>query len=210
MPPTVDHSGFRPQPFTPLESPRAPRAAIRTLSLATQRPMTPGVMTATHYSERSRTGRWRLPLERLRLLLAAAAILFVGLWVGGVLAALPALAGFALVVAAALIGAASAEATPAALRRDEPPALGISDPLIDAVLAGLPDPVVALNRQGDVVALNLRAGEVAPALRRGEPVSLGLRVPEVLDAIRRARASMTPQRASSSSACRSIAGTRRS
>jgi two-component system phosphate regulon sensor histidine kinase PhoR len=62
------------------------------------------------------------------------------------------------------------------------------------VLAGLPDPVVALNRQGDVVALNAQASAVAPALRRGEPVSRGLRVPEVLEAIRRARASGAAQR----------------
>ncbi len=54
------------------------------------------------------------------------------------------------------------------------------------MLAGLPDPVVALDPQGEVVALNARASAIAPALRRGEPVSLGLRNPEVLDAIRRA------------------------
>src|SRR5436189_3474249 len=112
--------------------------------------MNPRDMTATHDSERSPAGRWRSRLGRLRLLLATGAILFVGLWAGGALAALPALGGFALVVAAALIGAASAEATPAALRRDEPRALGIGDPLIEAVLAGLPDPIVALNRAGDV------------------------------------------------------------
>ena len=152
-------------------------------------------MAATHDSERARTSRWLSRLERLRLLLAATAILFAGLWAGGELAALPALAGFALVTVAALIGAASAEALPSALPRREPPASRIGDPLIEAVLAGLPDPVVALNRQGDVVALNPRVGDVAPALRRGEPVSLGLRVPEVLEAIRRARATMTPQRA---------------
>jgi two-component system phosphate regulon sensor histidine kinase PhoR len=149
----------------------------------------------THDNDRSRPSRWLSRLERLRLVLAATALLFVGLWAGGALAALPALAGFALVAAAALIGAASAEATPRALPRNEPPVARVGDPLIEAVLAGLPDPVVALNRQGDVVALNPRAGDVAPALRRGEPVSLGLRVPEVLEAIRRARASMTPQRA---------------
>ena len=70
----------------------------------------------------------------------------------------------------------------------------VGEPLIEAVLAGLPDPVVALNRNGDVVALNARASAIAPALRHGEPVSLGLRVPEVLDAIRRARANDATQR----------------
>src|SRR5262252_8177835 len=151
-------------------------------------------MAATHDSERARTSRWLSRLERLRLLLAATAILFAGLWAGGELAALPALAGFALVTVAALIGAASAEALPSALPRREPPAARIGDPLIEAVLAGLPDPVVALDSRGDVVALNARAAAVAPALRPGEPISLGLRVPEVLDAIRRARASGSAQR----------------
>src|SRR5712691_3995067 len=111
--------------------------------------MSPAVMTATHDSEGIQAGRWLARFKRLRLLLAAIAIVFAGLWAGDALAAVPALAGFVLLVAAALIGAASAEATPAALRRDEPPALGIGDPLIEAVLAGLPDPVVALNRGGD-------------------------------------------------------------
>jgi two-component system phosphate regulon sensor histidine kinase PhoR len=152
-------------------------------------------MTATHDSERSRTGQWLSRLARVRLLLATIAAVFAGLWAGGALAAMPALTGFALIAAAVLIGAASAEARPAALRQDRHPVPRVGDPLIEAVLAALPDPVVALNRQGDVVALNPRAGEVAPTLRRGEPVSLGLRVPEVLEAIRRARASMTPQRA---------------
>jgi two-component system phosphate regulon sensor histidine kinase PhoR len=69
------------------------------------------------------------------------------------------------------------------------------DPVLDAVLAGLPDPVVALNARGEVVALNAPARVIAPALRRGEPVSLGLRIPEVLDAIRRAGAAGVVQRA---------------
>src|SRR5204862_1555257 len=151
-------------------------------------------MAATHDSERSQASRWWSRLARLRLLLGATAVLFLVLWAGGALPVLPALAGFVLVAAAALIGAATAEATPSALPNNEPPAARIGDPLIEAVLAGLPDPVVALDHRGDVVALNARARAVAPALRPGEPVSLGLRVPEVLDAIRRARTSGAAQR----------------
>src|SRR5882757_8484693 len=151
-------------------------------------------MTPTHDSERLRTGRWLRQLNRRRFLLAAVAMVFAGLWAGGALAELPALAGFVLIAGAVLIGAASAEATRTALPRGAPPAPRAGDPRIEAVLAGLPDPIVALNRQGDVVALNAQASAVAPTLRRGEPVSLGLRVPEVLDAIRRAQASMTAQR----------------
>jgi two-component system phosphate regulon sensor histidine kinase PhoR len=81
-----------------------------------------------------------------------------------------------------------------ALPSDERRPPGIGDPLLEAVLAALPDPVVALGLNGEVVALNAQAGTIAPALRRGEPVSLGLRNPEVLDAIRRAVASGAAQR----------------
>ena len=149
-------------------------------------------MTATHDSVP--VGRWVERLRRVRLVLVAAAIAFAGLWMVDAIAALPALAGFVLVAAAGLIASARGDVMPAALARDEPRAPRIGDPLIDSVLAGLPDPVVALDRRGDVVALNARAIAVAPALRPGEPVSLGLRVPEVLEAVRRARASGTAQR----------------
>ena len=141
-----------------------------------------------------RVGRWVARFRRMRLVLVATAIAFAGLWLFGATAALPALAGFVLVAVAALIASARGDITPAALARDEPRAPRVGDPLIEAVLAGLPDPVVALDRRGDVVALNARATAVAPALRPGEPVSLGLRVPEVLEAIRRARASGIAQR----------------
>lgn len=151
-------------------------------------------MSAIHDSGGVRPSRWRDRLRRVRLLLAATAIVFAGLWIVGALAAVPALAGFVLVAAAALVASAGAEATPAALRSDVPAAPRVGDPLIEAVLAGLPNPVVALDHRSDVVALNAQASAVAPALRRGEPISLGLRVPEVLDAIRRARASGTAQR----------------
>jgi two-component system, OmpR family, phosphate regulon sensor histidine kinase PhoR len=149
-------------------------------------------MTVIHDSVR--VGRWVERFRRMRLVLAATAIAFAGLWLFGATAALPALAGFVLVALAALIASARGDIAPAALARDEPRAPRVGDPLIEAVLAGLPDPVVALDRRGDVVALNARAIAVAPALRPGEPVSLGLRVPEVLEAIRRARASGIAQR----------------
>jgi two-component system, OmpR family, phosphate regulon sensor histidine kinase PhoR len=151
-------------------------------------------MTATHDSGSIRRSLWLYRLKHVRFVLAAAAAVFAGLWVMGTIAAIPALTGFVLIAAAVLIATASAEATPAALPRDEPRAPRIGDPLIEAVLAGLPDPVVALDHRGDVVALNARAAAVAPALRPGESVSLGLRVPEVLEAIRRAHATGSAQR----------------
>ena len=58
----------------------------------------------------------------------------------------------------------------------------------------MPDPVIALDRDGRVLALNERARALAPALRQGEPVSFALRMPELIEAIGRASASGEEQR----------------
>jgi two-component system phosphate regulon sensor histidine kinase PhoR len=139
-------------------------------------------------------GPWWDRLKRGRFVLIVVALVFAVLWESGTLATEPALASFAIIAVAVLIRAASGEIARQTLPRTDSPALRVGDPLVEAVLAGLPDPVVALDRHGDVVALNARASAMAPALRRGEPVSLALRVPEVLDSIRRAVATGSSQR----------------
>jgi two-component system, OmpR family, phosphate regulon sensor histidine kinase PhoR len=152
-------------------------------------------MTAIHDDGGgARLRPWLDRLKRTRLVLLVAAAVFAVLWESGTLPPQPALAAFAIIALAVLIRAASGETALPTLPRADSPALRVGDPLVEAVLAGLPDPVVALDRHGDVVALNARASAMAPALRRGEPVSLALRVPEVLDSIRRAVASGSSQR----------------
>jgi two-component system phosphate regulon sensor histidine kinase PhoR len=126
--------------------------------------------------------------------LLVAAIVFAAIWAGGVLGLWAAMACFGLIVATALLTAGGEEIARESLLLDQHPALRVGEPLVEAVLAGLPDPVVALDPAGAVIALNARASAFAPTLRRGEPVSLGLRVPEVLDAIRRAGTSGAAQR----------------
>jgi two-component system phosphate regulon sensor histidine kinase PhoR len=74
------------------------------------------------------------------------------------------------------------------------PVIRIDPALIDAVIAGLPDPVVVLDGQTRVVAFNAPAGRLAPALRAGEPASFALRMPEIVEAIRDATASGEAQR----------------
>jgi two-component system, OmpR family, phosphate regulon sensor histidine kinase PhoR len=153
------------------------------------------VMTVIQDGGRSwRLGPWIDRLRRARFVLIVAAVVFAVLWESGALATGPALLAFAIIAVAVLIRAASGETARAAQPRDDRPALRVGDPLVEAVLAGFPDPVVALDRHGDVVALNTRASAIAPALRRGEPVSLALRVPEVLDSVRRAVATGNSQR----------------
>jgi two-component system, OmpR family, phosphate regulon sensor histidine kinase PhoR len=136
-------------------------------------------------------GRRRRRSARL-IVIVAAAIVFAGLAALGALAAIYAILGFAIVAAAALL----------AMRRGEiddhlaPPvtvAERTGDPL-RAVVTGLPDPVIALDRDGRVLALNERARALAPALRQGEPVSLALRMPELNEAIGRAAATGEEQR----------------
>jgi two-component system phosphate regulon sensor histidine kinase PhoR len=68
------------------------------------------------------------------------------------------------------------------------------EPLLGALLAGLPDPVIALDRAGTVLAMNERASAILPALRRNEPAFLALRMPDVVAAIRRAGATGDVQR----------------
>jgi two-component system phosphate regulon sensor histidine kinase PhoR len=60
--------------------------------------------------------------------------------------------------------------------------------VIEAIISGLPDPVVMLDRDGRVVAFNAGAAALAPALRRGDPASIALRMPELVEAVREANA----------------------
>jgi two-component system phosphate regulon sensor histidine kinase PhoR len=119
-----------------------------------------------------------------RLVVAADAIVFAGLAIAGILPVAYAFAGFAVVAAAALLAIRAGS-------EDDRLALPVAiaeggDDLLRAVVAGLPDPVVALDRDGRVLALNERARALAPALRQGEPVSFVLRMPELNEAINRA------------------------
>ena len=132
------------------------------------------------------------PHRRVLLVIAAAAIVFAVLAAAGTLAAAYAIAGFAIVAAAALASMRVSEkneqlARPVAV-------LERGDDLLRAVVAGLPDPVVALDRGGRVLALNERARALAPALRQGEPVAFALRMPELIEAIGRAAAEDEEQR----------------
>ena len=128
----------------------------------------------------------------MRLVIVSAAIVFGGLAILGALAVVYAIAGFAIVAAAALLAMRTGAEND---RLAQPVAVAerAGDPL-RAVVAGLPDPVIALDRDGRVLALNERARALAPALRQGEPVSLALRMPELIEAIGRASARGEEQR----------------
>src|SRR5580700_2034906 len=133
--------------------------------------------------------RWRgvsVRLLRARVVLAASAVVFLGFAAVGNLSLFQVVIGFAVVTAAALIGKIPDTITRPLVAVAERASLDVTDPRLEAVLAALPDPVIALARDERVVALNRQATEIVPALRRGEPAaSLGLRMPDVLEALRR-------------------------
>ena len=127
-----------------------------------------------------------------RLVIAAAAVVFAALALAGTLPAAYAIAGFAIVGAAAMLAVRAG-------KEDDRLAAPIAifergDDFLRAIVAGLPDPVVALDRDSRVLALNERARAMAPALRQGEPVSFALRMPELIEAIGRAAAEGEEQR----------------
>ncbi|MGD0316222.1 MAG: ATP-binding protein [Xanthobacteraceae bacterium] len=130
----------------------------------------------------SRKSGWR----GVRFVTVTAAIVFGGLALLNALAIGYAVAGFALITAAAFLAMRAGEET-GRLARPAAVSVRAGDPL-EAVVAGLPDPAIALDRNGRVLALNERARSLAPALRRGELVSLALRMPELNEAIGRAYA----------------------
>src|SRR6201746_1898972 len=66
---------------------------------------------------------------------------------------------------------------------------------VSAVVAGMPDPAVLLDRAGSVIHLNAAAAQLAPALRRHELAQFALRSPEIITALREAIATTESRRA---------------
>jgi two-component system, OmpR family, phosphate regulon sensor histidine kinase PhoR len=65
--------------------------------------------------------------------------------------------------------------------------------MLEAVIAGMPDAAIVLDRDGRVTTFNAAAHAIAPALARGRPFSLALRMPEIVDAVRQAGTSGEPR-----------------
>jgi two-component system, OmpR family, phosphate regulon sensor histidine kinase PhoR len=66
---------------------------------------------------------------------------------------------------------------------------------VSAVVAGMPDPAVLLDRAGRVIHLNAAAAQLAPALRKNELAQFALRSPEIITALREAIATSESRRA---------------
>jgi two-component system phosphate regulon sensor histidine kinase PhoR len=137
---------------------------------------------------------WLSRLAGARIVLLAAAIVLGGLLAAGALDPAAAAIAFAVIAGAALIGRAPRPSIGSGVPSMQRTATALSPATIDALIAGLPDPVMALDHEGIVLGFNPGARAVAPALRIGEPASFALRVPEVVEAVRFAVASGEAQR----------------
>ncbi|MGE5156733.1 MAG: histidine kinase dimerization/phospho-acceptor domain-containing protein, partial [Gemmatimonas sp.] len=80
-------------------------------------------------------------------------------------------------------------------REDRSGAIPVEAPAVAAVVAGMPDPAVLLDRAGRVIHLNAAAAQLAPALRKNELAQFALRSPEIITALREAIATTEPRRA---------------
>jgi two-component system phosphate regulon sensor histidine kinase PhoR len=127
-----------------------------------------------------------------RWAILASALISSALILAGALSVALGMLGFALVCATIL--APGTRALTATLTTSSPPSREAYS-LLQSVMDALPDPVVAINPAGLVVAVNAAARKIAPALRPGEAISLGFRMPALIGAVRRAIATGKAERA---------------
>src|ERR1700716_909090 len=135
---------------------------------------------------------WPDRLRHSAIVLLAAGMALTALVVFGELSPVRAAAVFACIAAAALVPWRLHDA---AASRDAAPAINpVEAAAVSAVVAGMPDPAVLLDRAGRVIHLNAAAAQLAPALRKNELAQFALRSPEIITALREAIATSEPRR----------------
>ena len=136
---------------------------------------------------------WPDRLRHAAIILVAAGLALTALVTLGELPVIGAAVAFALIVAAALVPwrlhdvAASRDD----VRTNDP----VESAAVNAIVAGMPDPAVLLDRAGRVLHLNAAAAQLAPALRKNELAQFALRSPEIIAALREAIANSQTRRA---------------
>src|SRR4051812_1721027 len=135
---------------------------------------------------------WSDRLRHSAIILLAAALALSIVVAFGELSLIRASAVFVCIAAAALVPWRLHDAVTS---RDE--VLGINPveaAAVSAVVAGMPDPAVLLDRAGRVIHLNAAASQLAPALRKNELAQFALRSPDIITALREAIATAEPRR----------------
>src|SRR6188472_3348978 len=136
---------------------------------------------------------WPDRLRHSAIILLAAGLALCALVVLADLSLARAVAVFICIAAAALVPWRLHHVVAA---RDDALAVSpVESAAVSAVVAGMPDPAVLLDRAGRVIHLNAAAAQLAPALRKNELAQFALRSPEIITALREAIASSEPRRA---------------
>src|ERR1700754_3399489 len=136
---------------------------------------------------------WPDRLRHSALILLAAGMALCALVVLADLSAARAVAVFVCIAAAALVPWRLHNAV--ASREDVRAVSPVESAAVSAVVAGMPDPAVLLDRAGRVIHLNAAAAQLAPALRKNELAQFALRSPEIITALREAIATTETRRA---------------
>jgi two-component system, OmpR family, phosphate regulon sensor histidine kinase PhoR len=136
---------------------------------------------------------WPDRLRHSAIILLAAGLALAALVALGELSALRGIMVFACIASAALVPWRLHDAV--ASREDVRGVNPVETAAVSAVVAGMPDPAVLLDRAGRVIALNAAAAQLAPALRKNELAQFALRSPEIITALREAIATTETRRA---------------
>src|ERR1700757_3373212 len=136
---------------------------------------------------------WSDRLRHSTIILIAAALALSVVVSLGELSVIRAVTGFLCIAAAALTPWRLHD--PAAAREDVRRVDPVEAAAVSAVVAGMPDPAVLLDRAGRVIHLNAAAAQLAPALRKNELAQFALRSPEIITALREAIATTEQRRA---------------
>src|SRR5262247_1252893 len=134
-------------------------------------------------SDQARERSHIAPFDRIggaRLVVFAVTAVLIAFAATGVMSLTYAAIAVAIAAAAAVLGEAARQRSPGAAPSAAGAAGALATGPIEAMLNGLPDPVVALDQDGIVLAFNAPASALAPLLRQGEPASFALRMPEVV------------------------------
>lgn len=136
---------------------------------------------------------WPDRLRHSAIILLAAGLALTVLVTFGELSLVRAATVFACIAAAALVPWRLHNV--ATSREDIRGTNPVETAAVSAVVAGMPDPAVLLDRAGRVIHLNTAAAQLAPALRKNELAQFALRSPEIITALREAIATTESRRA---------------
>jgi two-component system phosphate regulon sensor histidine kinase PhoR len=136
---------------------------------------------------------WPDRLRHSAIILLAAGLALAVVVAFGELSLAHAAAVFACIAAAALVPWRLHDVV--ASREDVRGVSPVESPAVSAIVAGMPDPAVLLDRAGRVLHHNAAAAQLAPALRQNELAQFALRSPEIITALREAIATSEPRRA---------------